>query len=198
MKNKKKILFTLGIIVGIGLIYLVFLQVKISQYSHLEPPKNADYVIILGAKVNGKVPSLVLQSRIDAAAKYLTENKNTIAIASGGKGSGEDISEAEAIKNELMKKGIDESRVIMENRSTNTVENIEFSKKLIPKNAKSGIVVTNTFHMYRSLSIAHDQGLTLSGLPAETPANAVIKSYSREYLAITKYYLQKLFSVGVF
>jgi uncharacterized SAM-binding protein YcdF (DUF218 family) len=198
MKNKKKILFTLGIIVGIGLIYLVFLQVKISQYSHLEPPKNADYVIILGAKVNGKVPSLVLQSRIDAAAKYLTENKNTIAIASGGKGSGEDISEAEAIKNELMKKGIDESRIIMENRSTNTVENIEFSKKLIPKNAKSGIVVTNTFHMYRSLSIAHDQGLTLSGLPAETPANAVIKSYSREYLAITKYYLQKLFSVGVF
>jgi uncharacterized SAM-binding protein YcdF (DUF218 family) len=198
MKNKKKILFTLGIIVGIGLIYLVFLQVKISQYSHLEPPKNADYVIILGAKVNGKVPSQVLQSRIDAAAKYLTENKNTIAIASGGKGSGEDISEAEAIKNELMKKGIDESRIIMENRSTNTVENIEFSKKLIPKNAKSGIVVTNTFHMYRSLSIAHDQGLTLSGLPAETPANAVIKSYSREYLAITKYYLQKLFSVGVF
>jgi uncharacterized SAM-binding protein YcdF (DUF218 family) len=132
-----------------------------------------------------------LASRIKTAGKYLHDNKETIVIVSGGKGPGEDISEAESIKTELMKLGITESRILLENQSTDTYENIDFSKKLIPADAKTGVVVTNTFHVYRSVQIAQDQNLDVHGLPAKTPVQALIKSYIREYMAITKYYLKR-------
>ncbi|WP_413300647.1 YdcF family protein [Bacillus sp. 1P10SD] len=191
MKKKKRMLSYLSILVAIGLIYVGVLQFKISQFTHVKVPKNADYIIVLGARVKGTVPSLAFASRIKSAANYLKENKDTIVIASGGKGPGEDISEAECIKRELIKRGISESRILLEDRSTDTYENINYSRKLIPKNAQLGLVVTNTFHIYRAVSIARDQGLKINGLPAKNPLQAVVKSYTREYLAITKFYLKR-------
>jgi len=175
-----------------GLIYVGYLHIKIVHHGNMEAPKKADYIIVLGARVKGTVPSLALQERIDSAAEYLLENKSTIAIASGGKGRGEEISEAESIKKELVAYGIDESRIILEDQSTDTYENIGFSKKLIPEDAKSGLLVTNDFHIFRAKMIAANEGLDLAGLPAKTPIQAVIKSYIREYLALTKYYLKTL------
>jgi uncharacterized SAM-binding protein YcdF (DUF218 family) len=193
MKNKKRVLLLLGVFAALGLIYIGILQIKISQYSHKEVPKNADYLIVLGARVKGTVPSLAFASRINTAAKYLKKNKDTLVIASGGKGPGEDISEAESIRRELVNQGINETRIILEDQSTDTYENINFSKKLIPEGAKIGLVVTNNFHLYRAVSIARNYGLQVQGLPAETPWIAVVKSYSREYLAITKFYLKRYF-----
>ncbi len=191
MKKKKRMISTLGFLVAFGVIYVGLLQFKISQYSHVEAPKNADYLIVLGARVKGTVPSLAFASRINAAAAYLKKNKETLVIASGGKGPGEEISEAESIKRELVKQGIGESRIILEDRSTDTYENISFSKKLIPQDANLGLIVTNNFHLYRAISIARDQDLAVNGLPAKTPLKAVFKSYTREYLAITKFYLKR-------
>lgn len=191
MKQKKRVFVLVGVLVTLGLIYIGFLQFKISQYSHKEVPKNADYLIVLGARVKGTFPSLAFASRINTAADYLKKNKDTIVIASGGKGPGEDISEAESIRRELVDQGISEARIILEDQSTDTYENISFSKNLIPKGDRLGLVVTNNFHLYRAVSIARDYGLEVQGLPAETPWIAVPKSYSREYLAITKFYLKR-------
>jgi uncharacterized SAM-binding protein YcdF (DUF218 family) len=190
----KKTLFTVVSIVLLGLIYIGILQSRIVQSNKTSVPQNADYLIVLGARVKGTVPSLVLKERINTAASYLKANKNTIAVASGGKGAGECVSEAENIKEELVKRGIEESRILLEDKSTDTYENILFSKKLIPKGMKTGIVVTNTFHLYRAVSIAKDYNLTIHGLPAKTPKSAIIKSYTREYLAITKYYIKRILS----
>ncbi|WP_423802611.1 YdcF family protein [Neobacillus sp. SAB-20_R2A] len=186
---RKKTVLLFWVIFAAGIIYAAFLQYKISLNYGVVPAKNADYLIVLGARVKGTEPSLTLASGIDAAAVYLKKNPSTIAIASGGQGPGEDISEAECIKRELQKLGINESRIVLEGKSTDTYENIRFSKKLIPTSAKDGVVVTNDFHLYRALSLAADANLKVQGLPAETPLIAVPKSYIREYLAITKYYL---------
>ncbi len=186
--SKKKWFIIIGILI---LLYIGCLQWKMVQYGHMKAPSHADYVIVLGANVKGTVPSSVLQSRIEAAANYLKKNPKTVAIASGGKGSGEKISEALAIKRGLIKLGINRDRILLEDRSTNTYENIKFSKKKLTENAKTGIIVTNEFHLYRALSLARDQHLSLYGIPADTPIIAIPKSYIREYLAITKYYLLK-------
>lgn len=191
MKHRKRNFVILSSFLILGIIYVGLLQYKISQYIRLEAPKNADYLIVLGAKVNGTVPSLALDRRIDASAEYLKDNPDTVVIASGGKGRGEDISEAECIKRELIEQGISESRIMLEDQSTDTYENVQFSRKLIPADSNNGVIVTNTFHLYRAVSIASDQGLDVSGLPAETPRSALIKSYVREYLAITKFYLKR-------
>lgn len=183
----------LGVLTLSVILYFAFLHSKIRAHTNSEVPLHADYIIILGARVKGEIPSLALQYRIDAAANYMKKNKETIAIASGGQGPGEDITEADAIKEGLLVHGISSNRIILEDKSTDTVENIRFSKKLIPDYLENGLLVTNDFHLYRAKSIAKDQGLNLQGIPAETPAVAIPKSYLREYLAITKYYLVTIF-----
>ena len=182
---------SLFLLIGIAIVYAVFLQTKIYQYSHQEPPQEADYLIVLGARVKGEVPSLSLQYRIDAAAAYLLENKQTIAIASGGQGPDEDISEALAIQRGLIKLGIDESRILLEDRSTSTYENIMYSKELISDVSGTGIVVSNGFHLYGAVLMADDQELHVTGVPGDTPKISVIQSHIREYAALTKLFIEK-------
>lgn len=132
---------------------------------------------------------IILTIQIDKAAEYLSANKHTVVIVSGGKGPGEDISEAKAMQQGLIAQGIEEARIMMEDKSTTTHENIVFSKELIPDTATSGLIVSNDFHIYRAVEIAKKEGLDMKGLPAKTPKVSLLKSYTREYLAITKYYL---------
>ena len=175
------------------LVYFGVLHMKIMESSHQPIPEDAGYLIVLGARVKGTVPSLSLQYRIDKAADYLKANGNTVAIVSGGRGPGEDISEAEAMKQGLIKLGIEEARIIMEDQSTSTKENIAFSKVLIPDPSSIGLIVSNDFHLYRAVKMAENEGLEMTGVPAKTPKVVLVKSYIREYLAITKYYLTQLF-----
>ncbi|MBP3617498.1 MAG: YdcF family protein [Lachnospiraceae bacterium] len=98
----------------------------------------ADYVIVLGAQVRGEYPTLVLNARIKAAAEYLKENPKAVAVASGGQGTGESISEAEAIRRGLVRLGISEERILLEDASTSTEENLRFSAKVIQKYEKQG------------------------------------------------------------
>lgn len=191
---RKRILNVAIVLLFSLILYFSILHMKIREHSHLEASNGGDYLIILGARVKGTEPSLALQYRIDTAAEYLKKNPETIAIASGGQGPGEDISEAAAIKNSLLEAGIQAERILLEDKSTDTVENIKFSKKLLSNDFETGLLVTNDFHMYRAKSIAKDNGLIAEGLPAETPLVAVPKSYIREYLAISKYFLVKFFN----
>ncbi|HGH7179461.1 TPA: YdcF family protein [Bacillus luti] len=186
--RKKKIIKCIIAIITVCAVYAVFLQYNIYKHGHMNATDDAEYIIVLGSKVNGTKPSYSLQYRIDKAAEYLKSHEKTIAIVSGGQGKGEDISEALAMKQGLMKQNIAEERNIMEDKSTSTDENITFSKPLIPANMKKGMIVTNDFHMFRAKKIAAKQGLQLEGLPAKTPKPIIISSNVREYLAITQYW----------
>ncbi len=117
-----------------------------------------EYVIVLGAQVKGDHPSRALKKRILKAAEYLQENPDTRAILSGGQGPGEDITEAECMRQVLVDLGVGEDRLILENRSTSTRENLIYSARLAPvKDAKVGLITQN-FHLYRSLKLAAKQG----------------------------------------
>ncbi|MCU5300605.1 YdcF family protein [Bacillus toyonensis] len=186
--RKKKIVKYIIAIITVCAVYAFFLQYNIYKHGHMKATDDVDYIIVLGSKVNGTKPSYSLQYRIDKAAEYLKSHEKTIAIVSGGQGKGEDISEALAMKQGLMKQNIAEDRIIMEDKSTSTDENITFSKPLIPANMKKGMIVTNDFHMFRAKKIAAKQGLQLEGLPAKTPKPIIIPSNVREYLAITQYW----------
>lgn len=96
-----------------------------------KPSRDLDTLIVLGAQVNGTKLSNSLKLRLERAKEYLDENPETIAVVSGGKGSGEEISEAEAMYEYLVSQGIDETRLIKEDRSTNTNENLKYSLALL-------------------------------------------------------------------
>jgi len=118
-------------------------------------PAGLDYLIVLGARVNGETPSGALLHRIESAAAYSAENPDTLIIASGGQGEDEAISEAECIRRTLIAMGVDESRIIIEDQSTSTHENMVNSLALMdsPETARIG-VVTNNFHVYRAERLA--------------------------------------------
>ena len=105
------------------------------------------------------------------ALDYLEENPSAKVVVSGGQGSGEDISEAAAMKGYLVEHGLEEERILLEDRSVNTAENIRFSMELIEadwsgREAEPSLVIaTNSFHVFRALRIAKKQGVTqVSGL----------------------------------
>ncbi|OCA84801.1 MULTISPECIES: YdcF family protein [Bacillaceae] len=188
---KRILLISFTAIIIILLIYISILQFNMYRYANQEQEKTIDYIIVLGARVKGETPSLSLKYRIDAAADFLINHPKCMAILSGGQGDGEDISEAEAMKRGLEEYGIPSNRLILEDASTNTKENISFSKELIPSHLNSGAVVTNDYHLYRTIKIAEKLDLKLTGIPAKTPKISRLKSHVREYAAITSYRLKK-------
>ncbi|WP_088013474.1 YdcF family protein [Gottfriedia acidiceleris] len=187
-------IITYTIIIGIlsYVFCIVFIGVNsFLQYQH-KVPEDADYVIVLGAGLKKDKPTRALRYRIETAAKYAKENKSAKIIVSGGKGNDELISEAECMKLELIKLGIEEDRIVKEDLSTNTYENMKFSKKLINNDQAQGVVVSNDYHLFRSLKLAKKQGLNVVGLPARTPKVIIPTAYLRECLSILKatYYKQ--------
>lgn len=174
-------------IIGISVFILVESRVVISM--NTEAKDNLDYVIVLGAGVRGTTPTRPLRLRIQKAYEYMTENPDTILIASGGKGRDEQISEAACIRNELVEMGIEKSRILIEDKSRDTEENIRNSFLIIPEEAEVGIV-TNGFHIYRSVGIAKEQGHEkVFGVPAPTLMPVGIHYVVREFFGVVKWKL---------
>ncbi len=144
-------------------------------------------VIVLGCRVNGDTPSLALMRRIETAADYLLANPSVQVIVAGGQGPDEWITEAEAMKRVLIQKGVSGDRIILEDRSTSTLENLEFSKALLAENdlGSSVIIVSEGYHMYRALSVAKRIGLDAEGLAAPTVRWLLPTFWVREWFGIT-------------
>ena len=145
-----------------------------------------EFLIILGAQVRGTIITKALKRRLDTAIAYLKDNPQTIAIVSGGRGKDEWISEAEAMEYYLLGQGIQRSRIIKEDKSRSTYENIFFTKELIKTDAAVAIV-TNGFHIFRSIRIAKKQGFSkVQGLAAPTDRLLAINYYVREAAGVLK------------
>jgi len=186
--NVPKFLRIIGItLIAIGLCIFTFVEGTIIFHANQEADQDMDYLIVLGAQVRGTRVTKTLQKRLDTATIYLKENPKTLAIVSGGQGAGEDISEAEAMKKYLLEQGIAENRIIKEDKSTNTDENIRYSKNIINDEDATTAIVTNGFHVYRAVAIAKKQGLNhVQGLAAPSDQILLINYYVREVLGVIK------------
>lgn len=146
-----------------------------------------DCLIVLGAQVRPDGPSLTLRYRLDTAAAYLEDHPDIPCILSGGQGYNEPCTEAEGMRDYLTARGIDESRLILEKRSSNTIENIRFSKALLPEGAGSVAIITNDFHLYRGESLATAQGLpNVTGIAAPSVSFYLPNNMLRECMGIAK------------
>ena len=152
-----------------------------------DPPQNAS-VVVLGCKVNGEEPSRMLKSRIDAAYEYLISNPDSKCIATGAKGINEDISEAQAICNELVKMGIDKQRIFIEDQSVNTEQNLENSAQIIDENDldKNIVIASDRFHILRAKLYAKNCELNASSACCDTYLPLSPGYWAREILALLK------------
>lgn len=187
-KAGRAVFFFLCGILGLLVIY-AFVLSGLMLKAVLTSPKNPDIVIVLGCKVQKSGnPSLMLSKRINAAYEYLEENPNLICVVSGGQGSDEPFSEAEVMKSCLVEMGIGEDRIIVEDKSESTRQNIEFSLALLKEKnieADEAAIVTDGFHQYRASLIAREHNLITASVNAKTPPWLVAAYWAREWFALS-------------
>ena len=149
------------------------------------PINDPEAVIVLGCQVRGEVPSVMLSKRLDAAIETLSEYPDTVCVVSGGQGRGEDISEAEAMRRYLVARGISEERVLAEDKSTSTRENIAYSSEILKELGISrAVIVTSDFHQYRAGLYAKRNGLTVGHHSGKTPVFNLANYWVREWAAL--------------
>lgn len=171
-----------GMIVCIGLLVFCIVEGCVISQMHADGRGGLDYIIVLGAQVRKDGPSPVLKYRLDKAVEYLNENPDTVCIVSGGQGSNEPWTEAEGMAQYLQEKGIDTARILTEDQSQTTEQNITNSKMLMKEGASVGIV-TNNFHVFRALQIAKKYGLSdVCGIAADSTPKYLPNNMLREFL----------------
>ena len=155
-------------------------------------PEDKDFVIILGCAIrsDGSLTPL-LQGRADRALEYASKvkektGKDVIFVTSGGRGKDEVISESLAMKRYLMEKGIPEERIIEEDRSTDTDENMRYSKEKIDALNKEGKVVfaTTNYHVFRSGTYARKAKMRAVGIGSKTKWYFWPNASVREFISL--------------
>ena len=179
------------VMIAAGLLVVTILSALIAKEFDDVGDDNLDYVIVLGAQLRNNGPSIILKDRLDTAVTYLEAHPGTKCIVSGGQGYNEPTSEAEGMRDYLVEHGIDADRILLEDQSTNTVENIQFSKKILDADSNDSYehvgILTNNFHVYRAIGIAKKQGLHgVSGIAAPCHPLYIPNNVLREVLGVLK------------
>ena len=167
--------------------YATLVTVALIVASRIKPKDNAT-AITLGNRATKDGPSDLLKGRIDATRRYLETNKNATAILSGGKCKRDYIAEAQCMYNELSKSDIDSKRLIIEDKSKSTYENILFSYRIIEENNKNKnlAIVSDSFHQLRARLIAKKLGIKthVGAVNAKTSALYLPTYFVREWIAL--------------
>ena len=186
--GRRQILLT-----GLGILLLAVLIVHAAIWNYFaycrQPAAQGEAtVIVLGCKVNGEEPSLMLRRRLQRALLYLQQNPQANCVVSGGMGENESYTEAHVMKKYLVENGIDPSRIYEEDRSTNTDTNIQNSLALIEQEGLSDnlIICTDGFHQLRAWLYVRRYGAQATAISGKTPL-LVVPSYAvRELCGILK------------
>lgn len=176
----------------ISVITAVIISAEMIKAMDRRPKKPAN-VIVLGCRVKEKGPSLMLDKRIEAAYVYLSENPRVICIASGGKGNDEPMSEAECIRQGLIRRGISSDRIILEDKSVNTYENIRNSLAILDGIGaeRRAVIVTSEFHQLRASMISEKQGLESYSVSSRTYPPLLPSYWIREWFAVAYEWVKK-------
>lgn len=160
------------------------------------PLQPAEHLLVLGAGLKGDQPGALLRSRLERAAVILRENPAMQAVVSGGQGRNETTSEADAMRKALIADGIASERILVEDRSRSTTENIAYSRNLLALLHGNQVppvwILTNEFHLYRASRLAERAGWATSGIAAPTPRWLIPYCNVREYFSISRDWLSEL------
>ena len=150
-------------------------------------------MIILGCQVKPWGPSILLKDRLDKALDYLEDHPDMTVVVSGGQGSDEPVTEAQAMAEYLVERGVPSEHVLLEDQSHNTAQNFRYSRVLLEElgydmDETAVLVVSNGFHLTRARLLAERVGLgdvsTLAAPSSHAPSR--LKMYIREPLALVK------------
>lgn len=183
-------LFLSAVCAACGALFLLFAVISgmMIAAASTPPPDNAT-VVVLGAALRGEQPSRMLAERLKTAAAYLKTHPEAPCVVSGGQNDDEILSEAAAMKQYLVGLGIDESRIYLEDRSTNTRENLSMSRRVIEEHGlpSSIAIATQEFHQMRAGIYARDAGFDEVGaLTVHSPFYLLGGYWIRDFAGICR------------
>jgi len=183
-KIPNKIHAVAGILCTMPVVFVLFLGTygRTSNVNY-----NEDVIIVLGAGVVGESVTRPLAHRLNVAFYYWRENPDAYIIVTGGLGDRATITEAEAMARFLTRRGVPRARILLEERSTSTYENLTFAQEILDKHFPNGfcaVLITNDFHLYRSVRTARRLGMDVNRLGANTDLYSWPVNYMREMLAV--------------
>ena len=174
----------------IGLVYFCVVEVPIIRNARTDADDERPYLIVLGAAVYGDQPSLTLVRRLEGAQAYLERYPESFVIVSGGMGPGETVTEALAMHDWLVRHGVADERILLEDKATSTQENLRFSFDLIRERGDDPdgnvAIVSSAYHLYRAKSMARLQGVRAAGVSSPWGYPLVMLNYFiREAFGVT-------------
>ena len=178
---------------GLGCLFLLFLGSLMLRAIDRGEHGDYDALIVLGAAVHGDRVTWVLSNRLDTAYDYSIEHPKTVLVVSGGQGDGESVTEASAMAGYLTRRGLDPSRILLEDRAESTAENFAFSKAIIDETLGSDAsigFVTTRFHVFRAGAVARKGGIAARGLGAPDVWYIAVNNFLRECVGICWYTLK--------
>ncbi len=153
-------------------------------------PGGMDWVIVLGCGIKpDATPTWALANRLDAALAWYRAHPGTRLVVSGGQGANEPEPEALTMARYLTERGVPPADVLVEDRSTSTMENFAYSIGVMRAAGWEGSAVlfaTNDFHLFRARMLAARNGLEAYGIAAPTPPVIRLNVYLREFFALGK------------
>lgn len=194
-KGKKKLLVALAAAMAVCTAILGAACGYIAWYGNSAAPlPDSNYAVVLGAQVIDGVPSRTLQERLDMGVKFMEENPDIPVIVAGGLGTEDYASEAHVMRDYMVSKGADESRIYLEDKSTTTRENLIFSSQLAEEmglDKTKVTIITSEFHICRAEYIASTLGLEAGSFSSKTQTIfLLINYYIRESFSFVKAYFQ--------
>lgn len=182
----------LGAVLAALLLLFLVVSVLVITRANRKCDSTKVTVLIPGARLYEDRPSRMLLGRLQAAATYLQAHPDLPCVVSGGQGADEPCTEASMMRTLLLEMGIDENRIYTEDKSTNTFENMQFSRQVIAEHRLPAAVViaTQEFHQYRCGVYAEKAGLTPVGaLPCKTPLHLLLCYWVREFAGVCRMWL---------
>ena len=182
----------LSVLLVLGAFLFTFLETEVIRWARTDNESAVAGVIVLGAGVNGTVPSLSLRVRLEAALEYIADKPDIPIVVTGSQGPGEEISEARCMADWLIARGVDESRILVEDQADNTRENIAFSQKLLFENGYDTTaqfaVVSSDYHLCRAAMHW--------SVPGMIPVAAKMPERYQKSLLTVNYYIREAFALA--
>lgn len=176
-RDKCKIILASGVISLLLIVFAIGIAISIWNYGKVDEKAPADVAIVLGAAISDGEVSPVYRERINHAITLYEEGTVDFIILTGGFGEGSYKSDSQVAKEYALSQDVPEERILIEEKSTITEENLEFSKEVMEENdLETAIIVSDPLHMKRAMLMAKDYNITALSSPTTTSMYKSLKT----------------------
>lgn len=176
-RDKCKIILASGVISLLLIVFAIGIAISIWNYGKVDEKAPADVAIVLGAAISDGEVSPVYRERINHAIMLYEEGTVDFIILTGGFGEGSYKSDSQVAKEYALSQGLPEEKILIEEKSTITEENLEFSKEIMTENnLETAIIVSDPLHMKRAMLMAKDYNITALSSPTTTSMYKSLKT----------------------